>query len=626
MQSLRSGHVLAIACAAFCVVLTICAGIAVVLISRSIPGPDSNFWHDPGESSAIVLDRRGTCLTCEHAANARVKISSLPPHVIQAFLAAEDRRFFRHWGIDPWGIARALWANLRAGRVVEGGSTITQQVVKSYMLDKRRRLGRKLFEAAYAIALEQRLSKSEIFELYLRRVFFGQGAHGLAEAAHIYFRKAPTKLSVSEAAMLAALPKAPSYFDPVRYPERTRQRQRLVLHRMHSLGFLTAAQLRSAIERRVAIRGRVGLVSSEDIVLREHILRELRSSIEAPSVSLFEHSVHSTVDLELQAIARQSMERLRRQLKLSPSDLAEVEAATIVADVQSGEILATVGGLSAHGSQFDRVTSMHRQLGSAFLPLLYAMAFDRGAQWNTSLYATEWAAAAPHHPVDGRATEPTLFDGLRGHLAFESTRLAGNMGLGTLNRYCRSLGLNCDYGDIRLAAGMSEETLLGFAQAFACLARGGACVKLRSVARVVDQAGQTMHQADSAASTRVMSEHAAFLVNAGLSRSFRGSGLAAYVGRDERGHNLWAVAYDDRFLVATWLGAERGRVSILSRHPAIADNLYEQITGLWETTAHSPPTNEWLRPPPMIAVQSLATLEGATKLPVSLRKSAPVVR
>lgn len=299
----------------------------------------------------------------------RVFLRQLPDHVRDAFLAAEDRRFYQHHGVDPQAILRAYRANKRAGRIVEGGSTITQQLAKTLFLTPDQNMDRKIQEAALALRIEQQMSKDEILELYLNRIYFGANTFGIDGASRTYFDKPASQLNLSEAALLAALPKAPSQLALHRNMKGALERQRLVLSRMLAEGWISQAEMDAAIASPPKLASTALANDGDNGWVLDYATTEVLKMVGAESPDL---DVKLTIDPTLQASGAQILRDTVREGRAGASEAA------MVAISSDGAIRAMVGGLDYGGSVFNRAVQAKRQPGSSFKPLVYAAALEAG--------------------------------------------------------------------------------------------------------------------------------------------------------------------------------------------------------------------------------------------------------
>jgi penicillin-binding protein 1A len=299
-----------------------------------------------------------------------VRIGELPRYVPGAIIAIEDRRFEHHFGIDPVGLVRAFLANYQAGKVVQGGSTITQQLAKNLFLEPDRTYERKFQEAVLALWLENRYSKDEILQLYLNRTYFGAGAIGVEKASQKFFGKSARDITLAEAAILAAVLNAPSALNPIRHPERAAARARLVIDEMVETGAITKAEAEQAISAPTAIKPADYIPATQYVV--DWVAEQLPDLVGELDESVV---VETTIDRRLQA---QAEEVVRRRLDEEGEALGVSQAAMVVLDTEGG-VKALVGGRSYIKSQFNRAVKAKRQPGSSFKPFVYLTALEQGA-------------------------------------------------------------------------------------------------------------------------------------------------------------------------------------------------------------------------------------------------------
>jgi penicillin-binding protein 1A len=427
---------------------------------------------EPLQSPTIVLvtadgkpfSRRGSYK------EAPVDVAKLPAHVPQAFISIEDRRFYKHLGIDPRAIARAMRANVEAGGVSEGASTITQQLAKNAFLSNDRTLRRKVQEVLIAFYLEARLSKDEILSRYLSAVYFGDGVFGLRAAARHYFDKTPEQLSIGEAAMLAGMVKAPSRLAPTENLPAARERMRVVLGAMVDTGAITRAQARRAARNVNVRQGR------EKLPVGSYFA----DWISADAKKIFERAygevvVRTTLDSALQAQA----ERIVRRT-LDGNRWANANQAALVAMRTDGSVVAMVGGRDYAESQFNR-TDAGRQPGSAFKLFVYWAAMRAGMTPSTLVDDTRLTIAdwSPENHENKYANRPIpLRSAFAGSSNVAAARLAQEMGRGPIERAARELGVTAKLPtDLTLSLGTGPMSLVELTAAYAGIAAGQAPVK-----------------------------------------------------------------------------------------------------------------------------------------------------
>ena len=405
---------------------------------------------------------------------APVTVETLPPHVVKAFLSIEDRRFYRHWGVDLRGVARAWVTNLRAGHVVQGGSTITQQLAKTSFLKPDRSLKRKLQEVFVALWLELRLTKNEILARYLSSIYFGQGVYGLGAASRHYFDRPPEQLTAGQAALLAGLVKAPSALNPIDHPKAAAARANLVLAAMVETHALTPAQAQAAQGARVRPGRKVLPVGG---YFADWVGPQVRSAFDA---GYGEVKVATTLDARLQ---RRAERTVRRVLDASGAARGARQAA-LVAMRTDGSVVAMVGGRDYAKSQFNRVVQAHRQPGSAFKLFVYLAAVRDGAEPD-SLVSQEPITLGKWTPRNFDRSSGgylTLRDAFARSSNIAAVRVAQTAGRAQVIRAARDLGVQSPLpDDPTLALGAGELTLAELTAAYAGIAGDHAPVTPRGL-------------------------------------------------------------------------------------------------------------------------------------------------
>ncbi|MCX8101555.1 MAG: PBP1A family penicillin-binding protein [Geminicoccaceae bacterium] len=533
-----------------------------LLIAPELPDTDTLF-ADSEQRTVTLLAADGGPLAERGAEGARfVGLPEIAPHLVQAVLAIEDHRFYGHFGIDPLGLARAAWANLLAGEVVAGGSTITQQLAKNLFLTPERSLKRKLQELALALWLEARLSKDEILTLYLNRVYLGAGAYGVEAAARRYFGKSAKEVTLAEAAMLAGLLKAPSAMAPTRDLERARARAEIVLKRMVELGMVPA-------ERAAAARARPAAPAPETKTdfaghFLDWVLDDLTDHLGKHGRDLV---VRSTLDRKLQLAAEQA---LRSALAGEGAKRGVSEGAVVALDA-SGAVRAMVGGESYRASRFNRAASARRQPGSAFKPFLYLAALRAG-----------WT---PQSPIDDRPIaigdwRPENFDGrYRGRVSLEdafahslnaaAARLIQSVGPEAVVRTARELGIASPLPPVpSLALGTAEVSPLELAAAYLPFVTGGVRRSVHAVRNVEDDRKRVLYRyvpserrVMDGREVQTMRTLMAAVVERGTGRAARLADrvVMGKTGTSQGFRDAWFVGFAGDLLVAVWLGNDDGR-------------------------------------------------------------------
>lgn len=554
----------------------------------------------------VLVDRDGEHLTELHGDEAVPRtLDDLPPHVPLAFMAVEDKRFADHGGVDWLRVLGALWANLRRGEIEQGSSTLSMQLARNLFPERiprqSRTLRRKFLETRVAQRIEDRFSKQEILELYLNHIPFGRGARGLDAASRRYFGHGADELTLPQAALLAALPKAPSHYDPLRHPERARQRRNLVLDLMEEQELVTRKQAEWA--RRTGL----GLGPTEpsspkrslapyfvDRVERE--LADVVSEQLGPRAQVGALRVVTTLDRSAQIAAREELDEqlgriekgvygsfqgptYRSEAAMPETSTDYLQGAVVVLDVRRGEVLAWVGGRDYLQSTFDRVTGAQRPVGSAFKPFVLATALSQGH------YLSERVSDRPLTMTldDGDVWSPSNFGDrygyevtLRNALVYSknvaAVRVLQETGVDNVRAVARELGLPRDLPGVpALALGVASLSPLELTTAYVRFATGGEAVTPHTILRVEDgETGEVLWE-PSPTPRPVLDPAVAYLVtdvlsdvvDRGTARAVRAAGYsgtaAGKTGTTNRRHDAWFVGYTPDLVSSVWIGFDQPR-------------------------------------------------------------------
>ena len=491
-------------------------------------------------------------------AGSNVALKDLPPYLPKAFIAIEDRRFYSHFGIDPWGILRAAVANILHRGVSQGGSTLTQQLAKNLFLTQERTFQRKLQEVELALWLERKHSKAEILELYLNRVYFGSGAYGVEAASQRYFGKSAKNVTIAEAAMLAGLVKSPSRLAPNRNPEGAEQRARTVLTAMAEAKFITEAQAQASIGHpsyKVKPVG-AGTINYVADWIGE-VLDDLVGQIDESVV------VETSIDPKLQAVAEAAIidELAAKSLKFNVSQGA------LVAMSPDGAVRAMVGGRNYSESQYNRAVTAKRQPGSAFKPFVYLTAIEAGLTPETirqdaPLDIKGWKPENYSHEYFGPVT---LTQALAMSLNTVAVRLGLEVGPKNVVRTAHRLGISSKLdANASIALGTSEVSLVELVGAYAPFANGGLGVsphvvtKIRTVdgkvlyTRTADQLGQVIDPHYVAMMNTMMQE--TLLSGTAHKAELPGWMAAGKTGTSQDFRDAWFIGYTANLVTGVWLG------------------------------------------------------------------------
>jgi penicillin-binding protein 1A len=564
--------------------------------------------------SVLILGLNGATLaTRGDMGGAEIPLRELPDYVPKAFVAIEDRRFYSHHGIDPWGILRAGVRDVLHRGATQGGSTLTQQLAKNLFLTQERTVTRKAQEAVLALWLEHKFSKAQILELYLNRVYFGSGAYGLEAAAQRYFGKSARKLTLPEAAMLAGLVQAPSRLAPSRNPDGAERRAGMVIAAMADLKMIgDEAAKRALIAPARAIKpsggGSVNYVA--DWVM--DAVDDLIGHVEADIV------VETSIDPTLQAAAEQSLDDVLAQ----KGDKLNVGEGALVAMTPDGVVRALVGGRNYAESQFNRAIAARRQPGSAFKPFVYLTALEHGLTPDTvredkPISVQGWRPENFEHEYLGPVT---LTQALANSLNTVSVRLTMEVGPAAVVRTAYRLGIESKLEpNASIALGTSEVSVIELVSAYATFANGGLAVAPHVVERIRSTDGKTLYTRSTQALGRIVDPRTIGMMNTMMRETLvngtaRRADLPGWLAAGKTGtsqdfRDAWFIGYTSRLVTGVWLGNDDNSPT----KKAVGGGLPVEIWSRFMRTAHQgfapaalPGLNEggWFTPPAPVQAQA----------------------
>ncbi len=486
------------------------------------------------------------------------RLEELPDYVPNAVIASEDRRFRSHLGIDPIGITRALVRSAQAGRLVQGGSTLTQQLAKNLFLTPERTAWRKIQEAVLAVWLERKFSKDEILQLYLNRVYFAGGQNGIERASRSIYNKSTAELSLGEAATLSGLLPSPTAFNPLQHPEAAQQRMSLVLNAMLEEGYIGEDEAKLAVSAPAAVKPSDYVPAKQYVV--DWINEQLPQLVKRYDQSII---VETTIDPVIQASAENAV---RQRLAENGKKLNVSQGAVIVLDMQ-GSVKAMVGGKSYKRSQFNRATKAKRQPGSAFKPFVYLAAIEQGykpasVEVDEPVRFGNWQPENYKRKYLGRVTLDTAFAQSLNSVA---AKLAYDIGPSRVADTARRLGITSKLGnDISLALGTSEVSLLELTTAFVPFANGGEGVAPHVVTRISTRDGEVLYERIGSGLGKVVTDYDLGAMNT-LFRSvvrdgtakkarFGETDIGGKTGTSQNYRDAWFVGFTPYLVAGVWLG------------------------------------------------------------------------
>jgi penicillin-binding protein 1A len=559
-------------------------------VTFGLPGRETlRTIGDLAQSTTIFDARDRRVFTIFREQRIEVPLSRVSPHMVQAVLAIEDQRFYDHRGIDIIRVGAAALANLKSGRRAQGGSTITQQLARQSLLTRDKTFRRKLKEVLLAAQIEETHSKDEILEIYLNKVYFGDGFHGVEAAALGYFGKHAADLNIAEAALLAGLIQSPSAYSPTAHPARALGRRNVVLAAMREMGIIDPASHAAAHASRIALHNSLQREEPFGLYFKELVRRELVDRFGWERVSEGGLKVYTTIDADLQPRVEAAVEESLRSIEgrrgyahmtragMTPpaEDAAPdyLQAAVMVMDVETGEVRALTGGRDFQESHFNRATQARRQPGSAFKPFVYAAALEQGmtpASVLTSLDDPVLTAQGEWMPEDehSAAESMTLRTALRTSSNRAAVRLLRTVGIKRAVGYISQFDLGQIPPVPSLALGAGEVTLASMTSAFGAFSNGGVLRKPIYIRRVEDRDGNVVYRADYP-SRQVVSPVTAFLlsnmladvINSGTAWKARAAGFtlpaAGKTGTTNEYRDVWFVGYTPRIVAGVWMGFDQ---------------------------------------------------------------------
>ena len=563
-------------------VLVIIAGLMfgyIFAAYQSLPEVGNNMR--PAVSSQ-VFDSQGKLITTLHSDQNRlpIDINKVPKNLQNAFIAAEDNRFYDHIGVDPIGILRAVVTNLTNRGIAQGGSTITQQLAKNAFLSQDQTLKRKIQEAILALELERKYSKKEILEMYMNQIYFGRGAYGIQTAAHTYFGKDVGDLTLAECAMIAGLPKSPNYYSSS--VNEATARKNVVVGQMEKYGYITPSQAEEAKKSSLDIKQKsTSNTTDETAYFIDYVTQEIAQKYGDDALYKDGLKIYTTLDTDKQHAAVQAMRHLP-ETHTDDQGLTQPQGAIISIDPKTGHILAMVGGRGQ--DSFNRASMAVRQPGSAFKPFVYMTAMEHDMTPDTIMEdkKVEYGGWSPHNADNSYQGRMPLWKALALSVNTVAVQLADKVGPSNVIANAKKLGITTlvedgSPNDANLASaalgGLTKGvTPLEMAAAYGAFANKGVYIKPTAIVKILDRNGNVLEDNSSdVQKTQVMSEKTAYEMTSMLEGVIaRGTGTAASIGRPAAGktgttddnHDAWFIGYTPDIVTAVWVGDDTGSQSL----------------------------------------------------------------
>lgn len=565
---------------ALCLVVFAGLGFGYIFAAyQSLPAVGNNMR--PAVSSQ-VFDSHGRLITTLHSDQNRlpIDINKVPQNLQNAFIAAEDNRFYEHIGIDPIGIFRAIFANLTNRGIAQGGSTITQQLAKNAFLSQEQTLKRKIQEAMLALEIEHKYSKKEILEMYMNQIYFGQGAYGIQTAAKTYFNKDVNELTLTQCAMLAGLPKSPNYYSPFNNLNEAKKRKNVVLDQMVKYGYVSAAEAEDAKNQDLGLsKSHQSKEADEYASFIDYVSQQVAKKYGDNALYKEGLKIYTTMDVDKQHAAVRAMRNLPNNYT-DENGLTQPQAAIVSIDPKTGHILAMVGGRGQ--DSFNRASMAVRQPGSAFKPFVYLTALQHDMTPDTTMndQPVTYGGWSPKNAGGSYSGTMTLSDALAHSVNTIAVQLADQVGTKNIIANAKKMGITTlDAKDDNLAMALGGLTKgvtpLEMASAYGTFANKGVHVKPTAIVKILDRNGNVLEDASTLekeeTKTRVMSEREAYEMTTMLEGVIdHGTGTAAAIGRPAAGKtgttddnkDAWFVGYTPDIVTAVWIGDDTGSHSL----------------------------------------------------------------
>jgi penicillin-binding protein 1A len=583
-------------------------GVAGFIIFSLWDLPEINLLEEykPSITSRVYSDTNNLIAEFYLENRTPVVFTDVPDMLVKALIATEDNKFYSHHGLDPRGIMRAMYRNIRAHRVLEGGSTLTQQLAKVLFLNPERSYSRKLKEMILALRIEQRYTKQEILSLYLNQIYFGSGAYGVGAASRIYFGKEAKDLNLAECALLAGLPRTPKYYSPFKAPQSALGRRAYVLNRMAATGVISRAQAEEAKKAPLPVQASAKAGGSAPYFV-EYVRQKVEERFGSSILYSGGLNIYTSINDDLQNYAERavaagllSIESRHKQQVKSP-----LQAALLAIEPASGRIRAMVGGRDFGKSQYNRAWQALRQPGSAFKPVIYAAALDRGFGASDILDDSpltikldrnkNWSPENFSRTYQGAVT---LRKALSQSLNVPTIRLLQKIGIDETILFAKKLGIKSTLTPyLSLALGSSDMTLAELTSVYSLFANHGIRIGPISILTITDSTGRVLYTNDVLPAQAIKPEIAYLTTDLLMGVIEDGTGWKAReLGRPAAGktgttndyRDAWFIGYTPSLVTGVWVGYD-DQTSIGSRETGARAALPIWLDFMKEAHADRPP-------------------------------------
>jgi len=559
-------------------IFAVALGIAFIYAYEEISLDADKLINYKPEISSVILDRNGNKLAYVFKTQHRLyaRYDELPSFLVEGLVAMEDTRFFEHNGVNPDAILRAIIKDIQAGKFVEGGSTLTQQLIKNKILSNKKKLTRKIKEAILALKIEHELSKEDIIERYLNEISYGNNYFGVKTAADGYFHKELNELTLKESALLVGLPNAPSYYDPLRHYKRALNRANNVLYRMKSIGWITQSDYLKAVKESPKVY-KTSLSQNVAPYIVDEVLRRFKGKL--GDIRTGGYQIYTTIDMKQQNIAKEALsfayKKALRKYK-EGSKNSKLNTAFVAVESTTGDILAMVGGIDYKKSAFNRATQSKRQPGSAFKPFIYQTALDMG--YNPASPLTDLARTFQYYyKGKPKIWSPRNYE--RDFKGFISLRealvhsrnlatinLVADLGVSTIRKRLAFLDVPHIPRDMSIALGNLGLSPLKMAQIYSVFANSGHMIEPRIVSKIISKEGAVIYETRPKEIANFTTPEQAYLmtdilqdvIKRGTGRNARVKGieLAGKTGTTNNSIDAWFCGYSPTIEAIVWFGRD----------------------------------------------------------------------
>lgn len=543
----------------------IALGVGWVALEKSIPDSTADLLTYVRDDTITIKAENGEILQqIGPATRETIKIREVPKTLTQAFLATEDQRFEKHHGVDYQGILRAVLSNIQAGNVVEGGSTITQQLARIVYFNQERTVARKLKEMLMAQKIEKNVDKNTILERYLNLVYLGSGAYGVADAAWVYFSKPVQDLTLPEMAMIAGLPAAPNDYSPLSNPKIAKERRDVVLVRMRNNGFISKAQADEAIATPVVTKpSNPKRLERKANYFTDYVRQELPKYISKEKLAQQGLTIETTLNVDWQHAAE---EAVQETIKQEGRWQGFKQASLVAIDPRTGQIKAMVGGNDFYNQQFNRVTQAKRQPGSTFKTFVYTTAIAAGISPNRGYLDAPYTVDGytPKNYGDKFRGWVNIRDALTHSINVVALKTLIDVGWEPTIDVAKKMGIESTlHPTYSLALGASEVNLLEITSAYGTLATQGLHTPPYGIHRILDQHGKVIYEGKAKSERAIDQETAAIMTwmlrgvvkdGTGRSAQLDNRPVAGKTGTSDEARDLWFIGYIPQMVAGVWLG------------------------------------------------------------------------